>query len=132
MNSTTDTFSLQAESLLQFMVKLGYTPARSNGGFETHLYPANSIVSTRTAIKLHNLTKDQWLRDPDGSYVPGNLPLKLRLNAYGVNNVLAAKFVHQVKLTPCRNSSNGIKMPKDEGSHLIKLVDESYGDMFGL
>lgn len=129
------TDQVQAESLRLFMEQLGYFPARPNGGFITYQreLQANRAVSTRTAIKLHNLTREDWVKYKDSNwYAPANLPLETLISDYALNRLMAAKLVEKVKFQSSRKCLNGLVFPPDPLAHLVKVADESYRPLLGL
>ena len=125
---------IQQESLRLFMASLGYFPARPNGGFRNQNpeLAANAVLSTRTAIKLHNLSRSEWVKTEDGRYAAEGLNLTLRLNDYAVNVSQAAKMVHEVKLVPNKKAVNGFTMPVDANANLIRVTHPEYWEMFGI
>ncbi len=133
------TKSLQAESLRLFMQALGYVPARANGGFYTDnpFMAAHQQVSTATAIKLHNKGRTGWQRHRvEGSdqvwYRPKGLNVSILLSEYGLNVVLTAKLVKEVKFQASRKAPNGLVFPRDPLANLIKPNDRRYLSSFGI
>lgn len=129
-----DTFELQAESLLMFMRQLGYQPYRPNGGWITTnpILQANRVISTRTAIKLHNLRKKDWKEFKPGWFTPKGVPVDVACSAYALNILLQHKIVHEVKLHAKRDAVNGFVFPPDELANLVKLTDKRYHVLFGI
>jgi len=134
--SVVNTGNVQAESLRLFMGMLGYVPARWNGGFVTEnpRLAGNRTLSTATAIKLHNLTGDEWVESEEapGWYLPAGFNLRIAITAYGVNMLQASKIVQHIKFQPKRTATNGLSLPKDENVHLVRFVDQRYAPLFGL
>lgn len=128
------TVEIQGESLRQFMAQLGYRPARPNGGWYTdnETLAGNRILSTRTAIKLHNLQREEWQEIAPGWYGVPQFNLNIAISPYMLNKLQAAKIVKQVKFTPVRKAINGVRMPVDLNANLIKVVDEVYWNMLGI
>lgn len=128
------TADIQAESLRLFMQALGYYPARVNGGFFT-MNPslaANRVVSTATAIKLHNLTRNDWKRYKDTPYYRAeNLPLEILVSEYTLDVLMVTKLCEQVKFQASRNHLNGLVFPPDANANLIK-TRESLRSLFGI
>jgi hypothetical protein len=117
-----DTFAIQAESLLRVMQVLGFRPHRENGGFISSFHKANRVISTRTAIRLHNLTINEWTAYSEGlgndaiMYAPEGINVAFSLTPEGRDIVLASKLVHKVKFNPSRKEPNGIVLQ----SHIIR------------
>lgn len=128
------TSEIQAESLLRFMQQLGYQPYRQNGGWITTnpALQANRVISTRTAIKLHNLRKKDWKEFKPGWYAPKGIPVDVACSAYSLNILLQYKIVHAVKLQAKRSAENGFVFPPDELANLVKFTDKRYGSLFGV
>lgn len=133
------TANVQAESLRLFMQQLGYFPSRANGGFTTDnpYLQRYRQISTATAIKLHNKQRAGWVKVKlDNSdvtwYKPKGLNVEIMLTAYGVNTLLAAKLVKQVKFQASRRALNGLVFPTDPLANLIKPQDTRYFGDFGI
>lgn len=128
------TAGIQGESLRLFMGQLGYRPARPNGGWATDnpALAGNRVLSTRTAIKLHNLPREAWVEVMPGWFGVPFLNLGILVNSYAMNVIQAAKLVKQVKLVPVRDAPNGMMLAIDPNANLIKAADPAYMAMFGL
>lgn len=133
------TVSMQAESLFLFMQALGYRPARNNGGWITDnpYLQGNRNLSTATAIKLHNKDKRGWEKltipgAPGTWYRPKGLNVDVCLSAYGLNRLLSAKLVEQVKFQASNKYLSGVVFPQDEHANMIKPVDKRYLKDFGI
>jgi hypothetical protein len=128
------TVEVQMESLRMFMQQLGYVPYRENGGWITAnpALQANRVMSTRTAIKLHNLTKKGWKEFKPGWYHPAGIPVDIAVNSYSLNILLTHKIVQQVKLQAKRSATNGFVFPPDANANLIKFTDKRYHKLFNL
>lgn len=123
-----DTSVIQAESLRLFMASLGYLPARPNGGWitENPALIANRNISTRTAIRLHNLPENEWVSVTQGWFRPSGINIDLAVTRATLRVVFANKLVHQVKFSPAKNTTNGLSMPVDPLAHLVKPADAQF------
>lgn len=129
------TDQVQAESLRLFMEQLGYHPARPNGGFITYQsqLQANRALSTATAIKLHNLSREDWKQYKDTTWLaPSDLPLEMLISHYALNRLMTAKLVQTVKFQASRKAVNGLVFPPDQNANLIRVVDTKYRPLLGL
>lgn len=131
----TPTADIQAESLRLFMAALGYYPARQNGGFITMnpALAANSQYSTRTAITLHNLSREDW-KQYRGTpfYGPEGLDLQLLVTEYTLNVIMATKLVEKVKFQASRKAPCGLVFPPDQNANLIRAMSKGYLPLFGI
>lgn len=129
-----DTMGLQMESLRIFMGSLSYTPARANGGFYTDLplLASRSQLSTRTAIRLHNLDRSDWDKVPGKDlYTPSQysgMQGLFEVTAAGLAYIQAMKLVKEVKFTPTKRAPNGLLL-KHENCHLVKANSELVAEM---
>lgn len=134
----TPTQYAQAESLRQFMRGLDYDPARSNGGFRTHskALKANSQISTATAIKLHNLSREDWKPyELDNNYfypAPLDGKVDILISEYTLDVIMASKVVQKVKFQASRKAVNGLVFPPDENANLVRVTKESYKRLIGI
>lgn len=128
------TVEVQMESLRMFMQQLGYVPYRPNGGWITSnpALQANRVISTRTAIKLHNLSRKEWKEFKDGWFHPKGIPVDIAVNTYALNILMSHKIVQQIKLQAKRSAENGFVFPPDANANLIKFTDKRYHKLFGL
>ena len=138
MTFVTVTQYAQSESLRQFMRGLDYLPARPNGGFATTsaVLKPHSQISTATAIKLHNLTREDWKPHPvyTGYFYPEALADKLDIliSEFTLDIIMASKVVHKVKFQASRKHINGLVFPPDENANLVRVTKPSYKKMLGI
>lgn len=128
------TAGIQGESLRLFMGALGYYPARPNGGWATsnQALAPNRVISTRNAIRLHNLKREEWVEIMPGWFGVPFMNLGITINNYAMNVIQAAKLVEHVKLVPVRKAPNGMMLAIDPNANLIRAADPSYMAIFGL
>lgn len=141
-----DTKNIQLESLFNFMAYLGYEPARidrdtcsgkerhkvRNGGWQMFggeaAKGANRNISTRTAIKFHNLEIDDYEEIIPGWFSPKGVNMDIRLSKYALNVLLAHKIVHQVKFQAANRAIRGIQFQSD----MVSFTDPVYATLYGV
>lgn len=117
----TNTRDLQLFSLMQALATTGYQLMRTEKGGYVFYNPnrtrfGDSLMSMQSAIKVHNCMShvDSGGADP-----------------YTVNQFLAAKVVHSVKLQYCKRTKKLI-VNGGENAHLVAFTDEAYPELFNV
>lgn len=117
-----DTRDLQLFSVIQAMGVLGYQLMNTNKGGKIFFNPAKSktgdaLICMRRAIMLHNCIDVHYNQH--------------HYDAYTVNQFLAAKVVHNVKLQYSKRKKQ-IYVNGGENAHYVAFTDEAYPQLFGL
>jgi hypothetical protein len=103
-----DTTVVQVRSVLNFMYTLGYAldADSKTGRFFTEQkgYQCNRYLSMATAIRLHNLTGNEWTvytnEDKTEAVVfPEGINLQAGFTPIGVNLAMASRLVEKVKFS---------------------------------
>lgn len=123
-----DTSKVQEQSLILFMQNLSYVPSGTGWKTENKVLKANTTLSHSTAIKLHNLKRDQWKSIGNGWWKPEGLNISLAVSTYGLVQLFAKKLVHKVKIQHNRRSKNRLTVQ----SYMVKLNDKHYAEELGL
>ena len=116
-----DTRDLQLFSVIQAMGVLGYQLMRTDKGGKIFYNPSKSksgdaLICMRRAVMLHNCI--------DHIYPHG-------CDSYTVNQFLAAKVVHNVKLQYSKRSKQ-VYVNGGENANYVAFTDPSYPQLFGL
>jgi len=116
-----DTKDIQLFSVIQAMGVLGYQLMRTSKGGKIFYNASKSksgdaLVCMRRAIMLHNCI--------DPIYPHG-------YDSYTVNQFLAAKVVHNVKLQYSKRSKQ-VYVNGGENANYVAFTDPSYPHLFGL
>lgn len=116
-----DTRDLQLFSVIQAMNVLGYQLMRTDKGGKVFYNPSksktgNALICMRRAFMLHN-----------------NLDIhnQNKYDTYTMNQFLAAKVVHTVKLQYSKRSKQ-IYVNGGENANYVAFTDATYPQLFGL